>query len=92
MAQLPSQTRICVKVIPSIFILVMEDNYGNYTLSAQLATHISKDLYGSDILSGFEMAKGFHWPIQNGSTAVAQDHVTQALTDLDTEGQVACIL
>lgn len=46
-------------VIRSIFLILMRDDAMSTELAAMQAVCISNDLYGSDVISDFDMAKGF---------------------------------
>lgn len=52
-------------VIRNVFLGILQENDDNAQLSALQAVSISKDLYGSHILSSFELVKGFNKPVVN---------------------------
>ena len=56
-------------VIRGIFLRLLNEDQSNAELAAVQAVPISNDLYGSDILSSFEMAKGFTKPVVSDAQA-----------------------
>ena len=56
------------KVIRDIFVCIRSDNAAYIeTMSARQAIRISNDLYGNDVRSCHEFAKGFTRPIESGT-------------------------
>lgn len=53
-------------IIRSIF-LRLSDAGNNHKIAAMKAVNVSNDLYGNEILSSFELARGFNKPFQSSS-------------------------
>ena len=55
------------KIIRDIFLRIKsEDGNISDTLAAQQSIRISNDLYGNDLCSSYELAKGFTRPVESG--------------------------
>lgn len=79
-------------VIRSIFSRILNEDESNSTLAALQAVRISNDLYGSDILSSFEMAKGFSRAIFDGTVTTIPSDLVDAKLQLDARGKLTRII
>ena len=71
------------KVIRDIFIRLKSANQDkSSSLLAQQAIRISNDLYGNDVVSAHELAKGYTRPVQSGSLFHLPDAVSNAHDEL----------
>lgn len=80
-------------MIRSIFLRLLSEFSINARLCALQAVRISNDLYGSDVLSSFEMAKGFTRPSRAWSSALKVDQgIIDAQLQLEAKRRLTKIL
>lgn len=80
-------------IIRSIYLkLRVADPEGSSELHALRAVAVSNDLYGNDVMSSFELAKGFTKPVADGSVCTIPEDVVDAHNRLQAKRKLALIL
>lgn len=77
--------------IRNIFIRLQNDGSLDKETTAIKAVAISNDLYGSSVLSSFELAKGYSKPL-NGNLKQVSDEVVKAYQDIQARRKLSRIL
>lgn len=76
-----------------MFLRLIHDDQRNHPLAAIQAVRISNDLFGSDILSSFEMTKGYCKPILPGASPIPfVQEIFDAQLQLDAKRKLTRIL
>lgn len=80
-------------IIRSIFLKLQEaDPHTDLEMIAVRAVTVSNDLYGNDVLSSFEQAKGYTKPINGNPPKTIPDDIIEAQENLSAKRKLAMIL